>query len=181
MLNPLMSDAISHARQIITEQKVKIDGTVREYACELVHRDAGVMVVGFALPSGGSAFGTPITIPAGSISYGWFWRRRPYVVYRMKSPEGAVLAHRFDAANAVEFGDAFVRYRDLVLDWWVLADDTLIEEDREEFDALLAANALGQGDIDGATAAAREVTSRYRHIIDGIAATEAKLAAFASG
>ncbi len=159
----------------VIERKVKPDGGVREYVCELLHAGAGLMVVRFEMAEGGAAFGPPFEVPAGSWSLGFFWKRRPHNLYRMRGPDGAVLGHRIDALTDVRFSEDAVTYRDLALDWWVLPDDTLIEEDRDEFEALVAAGALSAGDAAAANEASRQVYSRYRHIIDDVAILERKL------
>lgn len=156
----------THGRVI--ERKLKPDGTAREYECELAWLDGRVAVVRFELPVGGGAFGTPVEVPPGSHSWGYFWARRPYNAYRMVGPGGAVLAHRFDAVTDVRLGREVISYRDLVLDWWVLPDGEIIEEDREEFEALLAARTLPPADAARAQEAARQVISRYRRVIDEI-------------
>jgi predicted RNA-binding protein associated with RNAse of E/G family len=160
--------------QPIFERKIKADGTTREYACTLLHRQRGLVVVEFVMAKGGAIYGTPIEVPPGSVSYGFFWARRPYNLYRMRDPAGAIIAHRFDAVAAVRFGDGFVSYRDLILDWWVTPEDVLIEEDRDEYDAAIAAGTMSPDDAEAANAAAQQVYSRYRHIIDEAAAIEAR-------
>lgn len=150
----------------VIERKLKHDGTAREYSCELAWLDGRVAVVRFPLPQGGSAFGVPVRVPPGSVSWGFFWARRPYNLYRIVSPEGVVLAHRFDAVTDVRLGEDVISYRDLVLDWWALPEGALLEEDREEFEALVLAAELGAGDVARAREAARQVYSRYRHVID---------------
>jgi predicted RNA-binding protein associated with RNAse of E/G family len=159
----------------ITERKIGADGSVREYHCQLAASRRGLTVIRFDMPQGASVFGAPVDIPPGSVSYGWFWARKPYSLYRMFGPDGALLAHRFDAVASVRLGDDAVEYRDLVLDWWVLPDDTIVEEDRDELDALAAKGVLSPGDVAAANTAAHEVLSRYRHILDEVAALEAKL------
>lgn len=121
---------------------------------------------------GGVIFGTPIEVPPGSVSEGWFWTRRPYNLYRMRFADGSLLAHRFDAVADVRITDDTVEYRDLVLDWWVTKDDTIIEEDRDELEQLMAAGKLAARDVETANEAARQVLSRYRHIIDDVARFE---------
>ena len=160
---------------VVVERKLKPDGSVREYACELVTRAAGLMVVRFRMPEGGAAFGAPIEVPPGSVSHGWFWARRPYNLYRMSREDGSLIAHRFDAVADVKLLPGAVEYRDLVLDWWVAADDTIIEEDRDELDLLSGNGILSARDVEAANAAAYEVLSRYRHIIDDVAALERRL------
>jgi hypothetical protein len=159
----------------INERKWKPDGTVREYACHALHLDANLAIIEFRMERGGEIFGTPIAIPPGSVSHGYFWKRRPYNLYRMRGPDGAILAHRFDAVADVKLHPDAVEYRDLVLDWWVTADDILIEEDRDEMDALVASGAMGAADVAHANAAARAIFSRYRHIIDDVAILERRL------
>jgi len=148
------------------ERKRKLDGTVHEYETELVHRDGRVVIVRFHMTRGGGPPRLPVEVPAGSVSYGYFWARRPYNLYRWLDPQGKVIAHRFDAVADVRFGDDSLDYRDLVLDWWVLPDDTLLEEDRDELEEAIAAGAIAPADVARANEAARQVFSRYRHIID---------------
>ncbi len=159
----------------VTERKIAVDGSVREYGCQLVARRPGLTVVRFDMPKGGNVFGAPVDVPPGSVSYGWFWTRKPYSLYRMFGPDGALLAHRFDAVAGVRFLHDAVEYHDLVLDWWVLPDDTIIEEDRDEFEALAASATLSPADAAAANKAAFEVLSRYRHIIDDVERLEARL------
>lgn len=146
---------------------------MREYGCTLVH-DAWprLAVIRFALPEGGGAFDTPVPVPPGSISDGYFWGRRPYNLYRMLGPEGEILAHRFDAVTGVTLEGDVLSYRDLALDWWVLPGGRVIEEDRDELAAFVAAGMLSKRDGARAEQAAREVFARYRHIIDEAEAVE---------
>jgi len=161
--------------QTIIERKTKADGSTREYPCTLVSRQRGLVVVEFLMAKGGSIYGTPIEVPPGSVSYGFFWRRRPYNLYRMRDPAGAIIAHRFDAVADVRFGDSFVSYRDLILDWWITPDDVLIEEDRDEYEAAIAAGAMSSADAEAANTAAQQIYSRYRHIIDEAATIEERV------
>ena len=153
---------------------------MREYACELVARREGLVVVRFAL-AGAGEFETPLAVTPGSVSFGWFWARRPYNLYRMFGPGGGLLGHRFDAAGDLKLLEGAVEYRDLVLDWWVLPDDTIVEEDRDELDQLAATGVLSAGDVAAANRAAFEVLSRYRHIIDDVARMERRLGVATGG
>lgn len=156
------------------EVKVKPDGTELAYQTSLVHRETRLVIVRFLMQKGGGPPHIPVVVPAGSLSYGYFWARRPYNVYRWLSPDGTLIAHRFDAVTEVQIAGDEVRYRDLALDWWALPDGTLIEEDRDELEALAAAGALSAADVERANEAARQVFSRYRHIIDEVVALERK-------
>ncbi len=154
------------------ERKRKADGTVHDYQTELVHRDKTVVIVKFVMTRGGGPPRLPVTVPAGSVSYGYFWPKRRYNVYRWMTEQGELIAHRFDAVTDVRVTDDSVDYRDLVLDWWSFPDDTIIEEDRDELDEAVASGAISPGDERLANEAAYQVMSRYRHIIDEVEALE---------
>ena len=157
------------------ERKKKADGSWREYRCSLLHLEPGLVIVRFVMERGGSIPGTPIMVTPGSVSDGYFWSRRPYNLYRMRRADGSIIAHRFDAVTDVVIGEAEVSYRDLVLDWWVLPDGLVLEEDRDEFDALRSAGGMTARDARRAEGAARQIWSRYRHIIDEAEDLEARL------
>ena len=150
------------------ERKRKADGTVLDYETELVHRDGQVVIVRFHVTKGAGPPRLPIEVPAGSVSYGYFWPRRPFSMYRWLAPDGKLLAHRFDAVTDVRVSPDGVEYRDLLLDWWAFPDGTLVEEDREELEEALAAGTISPAHAEKAEEAARQVFSRYRHIIDEV-------------
>jgi len=150
------------------ERKRKVTGEVLDYETQLVHQDAQVTMVSFEMKQGGGPPRLPIEVPAGSVSYGYFWPRRPFILYRWVGPDGALLAHRLDAVTEVRVSASGVEYRDLVLDWWAFPDGTLIEEDRDELEDALAAGTISTKDAERAEESARLVFSRYRHIIDEV-------------
>jgi hypothetical protein len=156
------------------ERKEKADGTVREYRCTLSYRSGALAVVRFPMQRGGAITGTPVIIPGGSVSFGFFWNNRPYNLYRMLTGQGEVIAHRFDAVADVRIGRAELSYRDLVLDWWAMPDGTLLAEDSDEFQQLVEAGDLAAADAERAQEAARLVYGRYRHIIEQAAALLAR-------
>lgn len=154
------------------EKKEKPGGRVLEYEVGLVHRDPSMAIVRFEVTKAAGPPRLIVEVPAGSVSFGYFWARRPYSLYRWISPEGTLIAHRIDAVTDVRITESEVAYRDLVLDWWVLPDDELIEEDRDELEELIAADGLTLADAERANEAARQVFSRYRHILDEVAELE---------
>ncbi|MCZ7578547.1 MAG: DUF402 domain-containing protein [Dehalococcoidia bacterium] len=102
------------------EVKVKPGGAELAYETDLVHRDRTLVIVRFLMRQGGGPPSLPVEVPAGSVSYGYFWARRPYNVYRWLRADGTLIAHRFDAVTEVRIAGDSVRYRDLALDWWAL-------------------------------------------------------------
>ena len=161
------------SRQVI-ERKIKHDGSVREFSCEGLRVTPNLAVVRYVIHNPGS-FATPVTLPPGSISDGWFWKRKPYSLYRIRTPGGEVVAHRFDAVTKVNISEDVIAYHDLILDWWVLPGGQLVEEDRDELEELVASGGVSAATRDKALAAASTVLSRYRHIIDDVEVQERKL------
>ena len=114
----------------ITEVKRHLDGRVERFDCRLVLRLPHVVVLRFDHPSALRVDG--VSIPKGSRSYGFIWRRRPYLLYRILGPDGRLIAHRFDVVEAVRLGEQEVSYTDLLLDVWVDAAGNPRVEDEDE-------------------------------------------------
>lgn len=160
----------------IIERKVKPDGTVREFRCSELYREPGLVVVRYTL-QGGSSFATPIRLAPGSTSDGYFWEGRPYNVYRMRGPDGSLLCHRFDAVTEVVIEEGVVRYRDNILDWWLIPGRGLIEEDRDELDAAAAAGRVSADDLAAAAAATTAIRHHHAEVVAEAAAIEARFRA----
>ena len=156
------------------ERKRKPDGDERRYAIRLEFASPALVVARYLMREGGAAFGAPVEIPPGSLSYGYFWRARPYAVYRIRRG-GGVLAHRFDAVADVRFRDGEVSYRDLALDWWLTPAGALIEEDREEFEALREAGAFRPTDLAAVARAERVIARADARLLPELAALERRL------
>lgn len=114
----------------ITEVKRHPDGGEHRFECELVMRWPHVAVVRYTNWAGRSYGG--FTIPRGSVTHGFAWTRRPYLVYRMVAPNGLHIADRYDIVEDVRLSDREVSYLDLLLDIWVAPDGTVIVEDEDE-------------------------------------------------
>jgi len=146
------------------EHKLKPDGSLKRYECSLVYQHNELRVVSFTMSTGGTVYRTPISIPAGTVSYGYFWLRRPYNIYRMKF-KGQLIAHRFDAIGDLRFTNNSVHYRDLILDWWLTPEGDLIEEDREELENLLESKLFSDADAAKAEYAGKIISNNKRRIL----------------
>jgi len=152
---------------------VKPDGSAHEYALAPVARFRHLVVGRFALPMGAPAGPRiPFGLPPGSCSDGYFWSRRPYLVYRFRGPDGAAIGHRADAVANVRLGRTTVTYRDLALDWWMLPGGEVLEEDRDELEQLVASGRLSPTDAARAERARRAIVGRWAEIAAEIAAIE---------
>ncbi len=157
----------------VLERKVGHDGRVREFGCTWEHRSDTLAIIRYDIVRGGELADGTVTIPPGSRSYGYFWKSRRYGCYRFVGPgDSGVIAHRFDALKKTSWNEDVVEYHDLILDWWVTAEGVFLEEDRDEFDAAIEAGTISTADAKRAIGAAQDISSRYRHIIEDIAALE---------
>lgn len=116
----------------VREVKRRLDGRRDVFLCQALALGRQRTVVRFVSSQGGSAGG--ITFPPGTTTYGFFWRRRPYNLYRLVDPQGRLLAHRFDVVDEVRIRPqrGEVEYLDLLLDIWVYPDGHLRLEDEAE-------------------------------------------------
>jgi predicted RNA-binding protein associated with RNAse of E/G family len=114
----------------VTEVKRHLDGRVERFSCVLVAREPHIAVLRFdhqrRLVAGGAVF------PAGGRTYGFFWPRRPYVLYRITGPGGALILHRFDVVEDVRLGEREVSYLDLLLDVLVDPSGNVRVEDEDD-------------------------------------------------
>ena len=116
----------------IEEVKRHLDGRVERHSLRLVLRRPHVVVALYEFARGFSRDG--FAFPRGSSTYGFFWNRRPYVMYHMLDPQGQLVANRFDVVEDVRLGERAVSYRDLLLDIWFGADGTTLVADEDEVD-----------------------------------------------
>jgi hypothetical protein len=114
----------------ITEVKRHLDGRVERFLCRLVLRRPHLVIVRFDHTTDRRAGG--FLLPAGSRSFGFFWRRRPYLLYRMIGPDGRLIAHRFDIVEDVRLAERDVSYTGLLLDVWVDPQGNARVEDEDE-------------------------------------------------
>jgi Protein of unknown function (DUF402) len=147
------------ARTGFIEVKRRLDGSVEEFDCELVHRTDSVVAVSFRLPA---AVGD---IPKGSTTLGWFWARRPYNLYRFLGKDGDVVRHRFDVVDEVRIGEDRVEYLDLIVDVLVSPTGEVTIEDEDELKAAAERGRVEAGRLDGIERALTTVTRDWRRIV----------------
>ncbi len=114
----------------IEEIKRHLDGRVERHSLRLVLRRPHLVVAFYEFARGFHRDG--FIFPRGSYTYGFFWKRRPYVMYRMLDPQGQLVADRFDVVEDVYLGEREVSYRDLLLDIWIDASGHVQVADEDE-------------------------------------------------
>lgn len=114
----------------VTEVKRHLDGRIERFDCRLVLRRPHLAVLRFDHKEERQADG--FVFPAGSRSFGFFWRRRPYLLYRIVGPNDDLIAYRFDVVEDVRLDEGEVSYADLLLDLWVDPGGRARAEDEDE-------------------------------------------------
>lgn len=156
------------AGSLVTESKRKPDGTVLTFACEYLAHAPGLAVILFHVP-GTMRFTTLGTPPGNTRSLGFFWEDRPLSVYRFIDPEGNAFAHRLEAVTDVSVSPTDVFFRDLVVDWWLLPGNVIVEEDRDELEELLVAGQFSEPDLAKVTEATELVYGAHGEILAELA------------
>lgn len=109
------------------EVKEQLNGVVRQFEleCWLSHRD---LIVGRWVAGQDNPYG----LPSDLVSWGVWWRLRPYGIYRIHYADGELYGYRADVLDRVEISPEGVCYRDLLLDAWVTPDHKVYLEDEDE-------------------------------------------------
>lgn len=127
-------------RETIQETKVTLDGLQQTFECGVIALSPRLVIVRFEHPASRRA--GEFLIPAGSITYGFFWPGRHYNLYRFTASDGSVIVYRFDVVDGVRITPGRVRYTDLLLDAWLTVTGDIRFEDEEEVAAAEAAGIL---------------------------------------
>ncbi len=118
----------------VTERKVRLDGTVEDFRCELLALEAGRhAVLRYVLDRDWHVAGT-ILIPKGAITVSHYWVDRPFNVYHWVH-EGRTLALYVNIADRTQIAPTLVSYRDLVVDVLVRPSGAIEILDEEELPA----------------------------------------------
>ena len=148
------------------EHKSRPDGRTQDFACELVLRQAGLAVLRFILPHANRI--GPLALPAGGLTYGFFWEGRPYNLYWWLTPDGRTLGYYFNLGDHLTIGPDELSWRDLGVDILVVPGHDPLILDGEEVPPGLApalaayqaeAKAMALRDWPSVVAEAREILS----------------------
>ena len=152
---------------LVTEIKRFLDGRQELFRCEGLAVGAREAVIRFQHREPRTVGG--FHFPAGSVTYGFFWRGRHYILYRFVGPDGRLIAHRFDVVDEVRISRHRVEYLDLALDMWVDPDGRAWLEDEEEVAEYAARGLLSPQQLALVEQTRRHLAARYRRIIEGAA------------
>jgi hypothetical protein len=102
------------AKAQILEIKETLAGARQTFPCRVLARRAGEVVVLFVLPADRTVDG--LALPAGTVTFGYFWEARPYNVYHWMTPEGATIAFYVNLADRTRIDETTLAFRDLAVD-----------------------------------------------------------------
>lgn len=118
-------------RPTVIERKTRLDGSVEDFACEVLLLEAGRRaVLRYVLDRDWSVGGTML-VPKGAETISHYWVDRPYNVYHWVDG-GGTLAHYVNIADRTEIAPGLVSYRDLVVDVLVRPGGALEILDEDE-------------------------------------------------
>ncbi|MBI5956810.1 MAG: DUF402 domain-containing protein [Chloroflexi bacterium] len=96
------------------EVKYTLAGERREFPCTLCARGRGWAILRYQVP--GDARVAQVAIPAGSLTFAYYWARRPYNVYHWVQADGTTIAFYFNLCDHVRLGPESVEWQDLAVD-----------------------------------------------------------------
>lgn len=99
---------------LITEVKLTASGGRQEFVCRLLDRSSTYRAVLYKSTQARRV--GDLRLPKGTVTYGYFWSRRPYNVYHWVHPHGRTLGYYVNLADDVVFRPHAVEWRDLALD-----------------------------------------------------------------
>jgi predicted RNA-binding protein associated with RNAse of E/G family len=125
----------SQTRATITERKTRLDGSVIEYACEvLVLEEGRRALVRYITEQDRAIEGTDLVLRKGTVTIGHFWTDRPYNVYHWLDGSRTI-AFYVNIATDTTIDAIAIAYRDLVVDVVIRPSGAIEILDEEELPA----------------------------------------------
>jgi hypothetical protein len=114
----------------ITEIKHTLAGGRQTFPCRLIARKPGEAVVLFI--SSAPVRIHDVALPAGTVTFGYFWQNRDFNVYHWMAPDGATIAFYINLADGTRIEPETLAWRDLALDILVPpASDPIVLDEHE--------------------------------------------------
>jgi protein associated with RNAse G/E len=115
----------------IVEVKRTLDGKVIEYPAEALVVEDRRAVLLYRIEADEVIAGGRVTLPAGTLSFGYFWADRPYNVYHFVDA-GETLVYYVNVGLLRSIGDSEVVWDDYAVDVLASADGTAEVLDEDE-------------------------------------------------
>ncbi len=152
----------------VLEIKRYLDGREKQFRCGLVECDERSAVLLYIACGSVELFG--LTLPAGTVTFGYYWVDRPYNIYHWQAPDGRTIAAYFNLADGTRLTDGRLEWRDLTVDVLATPDGRIEVLDEDELPADLEPDvratieAAKQTVLGGHLAIVAEVEARSRQL-----------------
>lgn len=124
------------ALPLLTETKETLAGVQKTYACRVLTRAPGHVVLLFV--SDRTMRVHDLVLPPGTVTFGYFWADRSYNVYHWMTPAGATMGLYFNVAEGTVIAEQTLFWRDLVVDVLIRPSGEVIVLDEDELPADLS-------------------------------------------
>ena len=113
----------------ITEVKETLTGARKTFSCHVIERNEGAAVVLFV--SRAPVRVHDVELPAGTVTFGYFWTERDYNVYHWMSPDGATRAFYVNLSEGARLEGDVLTWRDLTVDILIppVGEPVVLDED----------------------------------------------------
>ncbi len=115
-----------------TEKKLSLSGSIKRYECQLITLNSDYGVLKYRLQQ--AARVSTLTLAPGTTTYGVYWTRRPYNVYRWVRTDSTLIGSYFNIADSVCLQPTEFAWRDLVVDVLIRANGVAETLDEDELD-----------------------------------------------
>ena len=120
------------------EKKKLLSGKEIIYNCELVTLDIKFSILKYVIEHQQQV--GSLLLRAGTVSYGFYWIDRPYILYKWFSKNGDLLGDYFSIADSVRLSTKEFFWRDLIVDILVLPTGNVEVLDEDEVPEFLEEN-----------------------------------------
>lgn len=122
------------------ERKIRYDGTTADFDCRVVRMKKDSAVLRYIIPERVSvgSVSSSVDLPAGSITFAYYWSKRPYNVYIWRDRRGVWLGAYFNIVRNTRITSTMISYEDLIIDLLVSSDGRARVCDEEELPETLA-------------------------------------------
>lgn len=110
---------------VVKEIKITLTGERQEFVSRVLDRSANHVVVLYPIRARRRVAG--LVLPRGAVTYGYFWRDRPYNVYHWMTAGGRTLGFYVNLADRVTFRPGVVEWQDLAVDLLFSPDGSRVQ------------------------------------------------------
>ncbi len=121
----------------IKEIKHTLAGERQEFVCRLLERSADRAVLLY--PIGRARRVADIVLPAGTVTYAYYWTDRPYNVYHWVDADGRTIAFYINLAGGTAIRQDAVEWHDLAIDLMITPDGAIRILDEDDTAAMTPA------------------------------------------